>query len=296
MRLLLDRTLLLTIALGLCLVHKCCLGFSPSGKHSGSTRSRLPQSHHAAQNNSNDKDNNDDDASATTLNLYGEATIQSEVVPPPHEKIHEFFALPGSALLLLRGSKNNDIIEITNADKQLRDAYQEQCRKVNANISTSDHNERFFEVTTSGVNFPGLQIMSLATIGAKVVKEGHAGFPAYEFVLVRDSTYAKGNRLFVWFFNKITNKDDIDDSNRDQTTQSLNILRVLPLDDGSIAFECNANLSISVKVPAVLMKIIPNKEKAESTGGESLVATLQKDIPTALSAFRDSYIKWRDSN
>ena len=256
-------------------------------------RSRLPQSQllSAAQNNSND-----DEASATTLNLYGEATIQSKVVPPPHEKIHEFFALPESALLLLRGSKNNDIIEITNVDNQLRDTYQEQCRKVNANISTSDHNERFFEVTTSGVNFPGLQIMSLATIGAKVVKEGHAGFPAYEFVLVRDSTYAKGNRLFVWFFNKITKKDDIDDSNRDQTTQSLNILRVLPMDDGSIAFECNANLSISVKVPAVLMKIIPNKENAESTGGESLVATLQKDIPTALSAFRDSYIKWRDSN
>ena len=122
MRLLLDRTLLLIVALGLCLFHKCCLGFSPSSRHSGSTRSRLPQSHHDAQNNSNDKDDNDDGASATTLNLYGEAKIQSEVVPPPHEKIHEFFALPESALLLLRGSKNNDIIEITNVDKQLRDA------------------------------------------------------------------------------------------------------------------------------------------------------------------------------
>ncbi|KAK1745096.1 hypothetical protein QTG54_004387, partial [Skeletonema marinoi] len=185
---------------------------------------------------------------ATTLNLYGEATIRSESVPPPHDKIHEFFALPESASLLLRGSNNNEIVEITNVDDDLRDAYQQQCRKVDAS----------------------LQIMSIATIGTKVIKEGHAGFPAYEFVLIRDATYATGSRVFVWFFNKVTGKDK-DNKREDQSTQSLNRIRVLPIEDGSIEFECNANLSINIKIAAVLMKIIPNKEKAEKTGGDLCV-------------------------
>lgn len=234
-------------------------------------------------------------ASATTLNLFGEVTIRSEGVPPPHERIHEFFTLPESASLLLRGSNNNEVVEITSVDDQLREAYQEQCRKINASTPSSEHNERFYDVTTSAVKFPGLQINSLASIGTKVIKEGHAGFPAYEFVLIRDSTYAEGNRLFVWFFNKVTGKDK-GAKGEDQTTQSLNIVRVLPMEDGSIAFECNANLSISIEIPAVLMKIIPNKEKAEKTGGDSLRATLKGDIPSALSSFREEYIKWRDIN
>lgn len=233
------------------------------------------------------------DDAETSLNLYGEATILSESVQPPHEKIHEFFAIPESASLLLRGSNNNEIVEITNVDDDLRQAYLQQCKKVDASVPTDD--DLFYDVTTSGVRFPGLQIMSIATIGTKVIKEGHAGFPAYEFVLIRDSTFAKGNRVFVWFFNKVTGKDK-DNKREDQTTQSLNRIRVLPMEDGSIAFECNANLSISIKIPAVLMKIIPNKEKAEKTGGESLCATLNGDIPYALSGFREEYMKWRENN
>ena len=229
---------------------------------------------------------------ATTLNLYGEATIRSESVPPPHEKIHEFFSLPESASLLLRGSNNNEIVEITNIDDDLLEAYQQQCKKVSASAPTA--RDLFYEVTTSGVSFPGLQIMSIATIGTKVIKEGHAGFPVYEFVLIRDATFAKGSRLFVWFFNKVTGKDK-DSKREDQATQSLNRIRVIPMEDGSIAFECNANLSISIKIPAVLMKIIPNKEKAEKTGGQSLCATLKGDIPTALSCFRQEYIDWRNN-
>jgi hypothetical protein len=295
-----DRSL--AIILALCCFIQRCVGFSSlvATQIGGSTiryQSRK-RSLLLAESNSNIIANDEEDPrktkdAATTLNLYGEATIHSEAVPPPHDKIHEFFALPESASLLLRGSNNNEIVEITNVDEDLREAYQKQCRKVNASAPTPD-TDRFYDVTTSGVRFPGLQIMSLATIGTKIIKEGHAGFPAYEFVLIRTETYATGNKLFVWFFNKVTGKDK-DNKREDQTTLSLNRIRVLPMEDGSIAFESDANLSVSIQVPAVLMKIVRNKEKAEKTGGESLCATLKGDIPSALSSFRQEYMKWRNN-
>lgn len=290
------RSLAITI-LVLCCFFQQCTGFaSPAAVHQCEGSKNCPSSRErflllakATDGEGPSKTEN----AETTLNLYGEATILSESVPPPHEKIHEFFALPQSASLLLRGSNNNEIVEITNVDDDLREAYQQQCKKVDASLPTDD--DLFYDVTTSGVRFPGLQIMSIATIGTKVIKEGHAGFPAYEFVLIRDATFAKGSRVFVWFFNKVTGKDK-DNKREDQATQSLNRIRVLPMEDGSIAFECNANLSISIKIPAVLMKIIPNKEKAEKTGGESLCATLNGDIPYALSGFRQEYLNWRKNN
>jgi len=279
----------------LCCFFQPCLGFSSlemirqrgGGTSYASSRKQFLLLAKATD----EEDSSTRDEAATTLNLYGEATIRSESVPPPHEKIHDFFSLPESASLLLRGSNNDEIVEITNVDNDLREAYKQQCIKLNASVPTA--NDLFYDVTTSAVKFPGLQIMSIATIGTKVIKEGHAGFPVYEFVLIRDATFAKGSRLFVWFFNKVTGKDK--DKREDQATQSLNRIRVLPMDDGSITFECNANLSITIKIPAALMKIIPNKEKAEKTGGESLCATLKADIPTALSDFRQEYMNWRNN-
>mmetsp|Transcript_25478 Transcript_25478/g.39997 ORF Transcript_25478/g.39997 Transcript_25478/m.39997 type:complete len:295 (-) Transcript_25478:848-1732(-) len=287
---------LFLIILALCCFFQDCAGFSsPAAIHQCSKNCPSPTSRERflllARATDDEGPSKTKDAE-TTLNLYGEATIRSESVPPPHEKIHEFFALPESASLLLRGSNNNEIVEITDVDDDLRKAYQQQCQKVGASFPTAD--DLFYDVTTSGVRFPGLQIMSIATIGTKVIK-GHAGFPAYEFVLIRDATFAKGSRAFVWFFNKVTGKDK-DNKSEDQATQSLNRIRVLPMDDDSIAFECNANLSISIKIPAVLMKIIPNKEEAEKTGGESLCATLNGDIPYALSGFRQEYMNWLKNN
>mmetsp|Transcript_28973 Transcript_28973/g.43790 ORF Transcript_28973/g.43790 Transcript_28973/m.43790 type:complete len:302 (-) Transcript_28973:173-1078(-) len=291
------------IILALCCSFHQCIGFSPPAaiQRSGGSTTRTESTSCSSSRKrfllfakaTDEEDPRKTKDSATTLNLYGEATIRSESVPPPHDKIHEFFALPESASLLLRGSNNNEIVEITSVDDDLRQAYQQQCRKVDASDPTPD--DLFYDVTTSGVRFPGLQIMSIATIGTKVIKEGHAGFPAYEFVLIRDATYATGSRVFVWFFNKVTGKDK-DNKREDQATQSLNRIRVLPMEDGSIEFECNANLSISIKIPAVLMKIIPNKEKAEKTGGESLCATLKGDIPCALSGFRQEYMNWRSNS
>jgi hypothetical protein len=97
--------------------------------------------------------------SMTTLNLIGQVTKTSLPAPTPVGKtLLDFFSLPDSATLILRGSKNNQIIEITNPDASLVKAYEERCTEVNAQSPSSD--DKFFDVTTSGVDFPGLKVRS----------------------------------------------------------------------------------------------------------------------------------------
>jgi len=201
-----------------------------------------------------------------TINFVGETIITSKVVAIDDDKsLLEFFSLPSSPLLILRGSKNNKVVEIEMIDDELLTQYKESCERTGALPPSDD--DRLFEVTTSGVNFPGMEVLSLVTIGCKVAIDDD--FPKYELVLVRDTTFARGNRLFVWFFNKVTGKDK--DETTSQTTFSLNRISVVPEQSG-VAFEANASLNLLIKFPSLLMKAIPgaSKEKIEKTGGKKL--------------------------
>lgn len=212
--------------------------------------------------------------------------------------MHDFFALPNTPPLILRGSKNNQVIELENVDAELFERYKNSCAMLNASFPTAG--DRIYEVTTSAVKFPGLRVMSLVTIGVKII--AGADFPSYEMVLIRDSTYAEGNRLFVWFFNKITGKEksNADGSSTvtgDQTTFSLNRFGVVSKENGMISFEANANLIVRVRFPSFLMKAIPGatKEKFEKTGGASLQKALEDDLPAALEGFRQEYVWWLEN-
>jgi hypothetical protein len=136
--------------------------------------------------------------------------------------------------------------------------------------------------------------MTVATIGVNIFL-CKKGLPNYQFVLIKDSTYAEGNRIFVWFFNKVTGKDK-HEGKKEATTQSLNTIRTIPVGD-NIAFEANAYLRVKVKFPSFLMKVIPNgKEKTEETGGVSLRKVLEADLPYALDSFRQEYVQWLENN
>lgn len=242
---------------------------------------------------SDDADESTSSSSMMTLNFLGETEITSQMAPSSTNKsLRGFFSLPQSASLLLKGARNNELNELENIDADLLKQYKIMCGRVDASPPSS--NERIFDVTTPGVKFPGLQVLSVATIGVNIVNEG--GLPSYEFVLIRDSTYAKGNRLFVWFFNKITGKDKEDNAKTDQTTFSLTKIRVVQEGNG-IAFQSIANLGIQIRFPAFLMKAIPgaSQEKFESQGGVSLRKALEDDIPDALALFREEYIQWLET-
>lgn len=234
-----------------------------------------------------------------TLNFEGETSIASKPAAFVEGKsLHDFFVLPHTAPLILRGSKNNQINELENVNAALFERYNQSCAMLNASLPTAD--DRIFDVTTSAVRFPGLRLLSLVTIGVKIIT--NTDFPSYEMVLIRDSTYAEGNRLFVWFFNKVSGKDkgDTDGSSltkNDQTTFSLNRFGVILRKNSMISFESNANMVVQIRFPSFLMKAIPgaSKEKFEKAGGESLQKALEDDLPAALEGFRQEYVRWLES-
>ncbi|KAL3815333.1 hypothetical protein ACHAXA_010015 [Cyclostephanos tholiformis] len=234
-----------------------------------------------------------------TLNFEGSSSIMSRPVSLIEGKsMHDFFALPNTAPLILRGSANNQVNQLESIDAELFEQYKYSCAMLNASLPTA--NDRIYEVTTSAVRFPGLRVMSHVTIGVKIIES--TDFPSYEMVLIRDSTYAEGNRLFVWFFNKITGKDkgNTDSSSNvksDQTTFSLNRFGVVLKENGMISFEANANLIVRIRFPSFLMKAIPgaSKEKFEKTGGASLQKALEDDLPAALEGFRQEYVLWLEN-
>ena len=238
-------------------------------------------------------------SSMMTLDFEGKSSIMSIPVSFVEGKsMHDFFALPNSPPLILRGSKNNQVNELENVDAELFERYKNSCAMLNVSLPTAG--DRIYEVSTSAVKFPGLSVMSLVTIGVKII--AGADFPNYEMVLIRDSAYAKGNRLFVWFFNKIIgkDKDNTDGSStvtRDQTTFSLSRFGVVPKGNGMISFEANANLIVRVRFPSFLMKAIPgaSKEKFERTGSASLQKALEDDLPAALEGFRQGYVWWLEN-
>ena len=271
------------------IICQCCSSFA---FHIISNEARCKTSRQT-QIYSNSKDDTNDNKSMMTLNFVGETIITSKVAAIDDNK--SFFFLPSSPLLILRGSKNNKVVEIEMIDDELITQYKESCERTGALPPSAD--DRFFDVTTSGVKFPGMEVLSLVTIGCKVAIDNN-DFPKYELVLVRDATFARGNRLFVWFFNKVTGKDkDKDkDETSSQTTFSLNRISVVPKQSG-VVFEANASLNLIIKFPSLLMKAIlgASKDKFEKTGGESLVKALEDDLPTALELFRQEYINWLSS-
>jgi hypothetical protein len=237
-------------------------------------------------------------SSMMTLNLVGKSVISSEpTLFNDSTSMHDFFALPRTAELLLQGSKNNTIHEIQIVDSELYEQYRNNCALLNASLPISA--DRIYNVTTSGVRFPGLQVMSIVTIGVKLISA--SDFPSYEIVLIRDMNYAEGNPLFLWFFNKVTGNDKITKGGpaykKAQSAFSINRISVVLQENGMISFEGNATLSLLLQFPASLFKALPgaSKEKYERTGGKYLKKALDDDLPAALERLRREYVRWLQS-
>lgn len=238
-------------------------------------------------------------SSMMNLSFIGEVTIRSQPAPlydGETKSLHDFFALPQSAPLLLGGLKSNEVNELGGIDSDLLIQYRQMCERVGAVQPSSS--DRVFEVTTSAVKFPGLQIMTVATIGVQIACDKE--LPGYQMVLIRDSTYATGNALFVWFFNRVTGKDKGDDATKtsgEESTFSLNKISVIPDGNGAILFESIATLEVQIKFPSFLMKVIPgaSPEKFDRKGSEALRKALEGDVPTGLEAFRQEYVRWLEN-
>ena len=197
----------------------------------------------------------DEPSTMMTVNFLGETAMSSEVAAVDESKsLHDFFAMHPH--IFLEGAKNNHINEHININDDLFKRYELVCHELGASAPTPN-DSRLFDVTTSGLKFPGLAVVqSIATIGVKTItSEQH---PCYEIVVVKDKTQLKGR----FSSNKVTSP-----GNNEQTTTSVNRISVVPREDGMIAFESNAALSLSVQFPSFLSA---SKNSLEKTGCDSI--------------------------
>ena len=113
--------------------------------------------------------------------------------------------------------------------------------------------------------------------------------------LIGEERTVKGLPPVVWIFNKLTGAGT-SGGEGGSTTKSLTTVRYEITDDSKVVFQTDSFLSVTVKFPAVLLKILPtNKEKAEERGGKAITKAIRKDLEDSMKAFEEAYLKWIDN-
>jgi hypothetical protein len=237
----------------------------------------------------------------TLLKFVGEATTITDPVPlPPRasdddgKSLAAFFSVDSHRDLLMRGVSN--VVEPMEANKELMERWTAEAKRVGA--VPPEEGDPLLQVTTAGIQFPGLKILSVATIGAKLIVDDESGYPVHEFTLVKDTIRAEGPRPIRFIFNKLTATRD--EEAKEQTTHSLTRTTAMSADDSDdqmIKFISSSYLEVDVSFPKVFLRILPvSKEKAEKQGSQSILKTIEKDSGPALESFKDKYLEWTVCN
>lgn len=226
-------------------------------------------------------------SSETTLELKGVVEVSSNPLPSlPADKMASFFEATEIRNMLVTAGGKRPCEELSAAGAILQE-WKEACSVVGAELPGESDSP--LSVKTGGIDFPGLRLESKAKIGAKLISEPS---PRYEFVLIGDEQTVTGLPPVKWVYNKLTGNDG-EKSGSNSSTSSLTTISYDETNDGKTVIKSNASLSISVKFPSILLKIMPtNKEKAEETGGNALCKTLEKDVQASMDAVEKAYLKF----
>ena len=222
------------------------------------------------------------------LKFVGEATTTTDPVrmPPSGISLADFFAIDSHRDLLMKGTGN--LVEPMEPNDELMKRWAVEAKRVGA--VPPQKGDALLQVTTSGIQFPGLKILSVATIGAKLIVDEDGGY-LHEFTLVKDTIKAEGPRPIRFIFNKLTATRD--EEAKEQTTHSLTRTTVKSAGGDQIVFSSSSYLEVDVTFPRVLLRILPvSKEKAEEQGSQSILKTIEKDSGPALENFKKAYMKY----
>jgi hypothetical protein len=201
----------------------------------------------------------------------------------PKDQIAAFFKAPENRNLLATagGKRKCEELEVT---PQLLEDWKRACDDVGSEYP--DENDSIIAVRTGGIDFPGLTLVSLAKIGIKIIDEPSLRI---EFTMIGDEQTVTGLLPVVWIFNKLIGAGGKDGT----SARSLTVVTYSQTKDWETLFTSDVNLSIMVKFPAILLKILPtNKEKTEETGGKAITKTVTKDVQESMNAYEEAYLKW----
>mmetsp|Transcript_9911 Transcript_9911/g.12600 ORF Transcript_9911/g.12600 Transcript_9911/m.12600 type:complete len:280 (-) Transcript_9911:187-1026(-) len=234
-------------------------------------------------------DSKDTKKSTTSLQFVGSFTHQSEPAPLPDngKDINDFFNQKEKRRVLLEGSGEHLVTPIEKPTPEIRQRWKKEAKIMGSTPPSSDDN--MYLVTIKGVNFPGIKMNTIATIGTKVML--NSDFPEYQATMAMSDTKPEGLRPLVWVVNKLTGAST-EMLYEDQTTHSFTRVRA-EVNNGEVIFKAESNLVVDLKFPSFLLKILPaSKEKVEEQGSEALQKALEKDVVPMINNFREEYIKY----
>jgi hypothetical protein len=209
-------------------------------------------------------------------------------------------ALKDLAKIAIGGSGTDNVVINPNPiNSSLMEDWIISSKKVNATVP--DEQGFICKVQTSGLNFSGLHVKTVANIGAQIVHQSeHDGVTEtqLEFTYIDDEQIVQGPKILVFIFNALTGKDLEGSSSRGkgQRVQSLSRLYTT-VSNNTVVFHIDTNLDISIQFPTLLLKLLPvSKEKAEEQGSEVIMNTLTKDTEAMIPKLEEFYLQTREKH
>lgn len=250
-----------------------------------------------------------------TLKFHGTKTFHTK--PLPIDSIDTLQILFGSsstlkdlAKIAMGGSStdyeddnNNNNDKVTILPHPIDPSLMDQWKMATKSVNATPPDDRGFicKVQTSGLNFSGLQVKTVANIGTQLLQLQHDDTDTndtfqLEFTYIDDEQIVQGPKILVSIFNVLTGKKDSDDEakknkGQGQRVQSLSRLSTTVSND-TVVFHLDTCLDISIQFPTVLLKILPvSKEKAEEQGSEAIMKTLIKDTEAMIPKLEQFYLQ-----
>ena len=182
---------------------------------------------------------------------------------------------------ILAGTKNR-VELLQKPDNSLYGEWQVEAKK--NGVVPPVMGDPILRVTTTAIQFPGLTLQTVATVGCKEVPEE----PALQITLIDDELQASGPPPLVWVFNQLTGAGAKSSGRR---THSTNIITAEKTDESTVVFRSDVHLAIDISFPSLLMSILPvSRGRAEKQGSAAIQSVAERDIGPALETLRGKYI------
>jgi hypothetical protein len=213
----------------------------------------------------------------------------------------EFFFRDELRDMLLAGLSHNRVQVVRTPDIELYRLWEAEAAK--NSVARPSMGDPILRVTTTGINFPGLAIRTIATVGCKKV---FSTDPELQITLICDELEVQGPEPLVWVFNQLTgggNKDMVPQlklfpffetpkaRSSERSTHSSNSIIAEKTENG-VVFRSVVRLAIDMSFPTLLLNVLPvSKKMAEQQGSEAILEVVERDIGPSLEALRKLYEK-----
>lgn len=191
-------------------------------------------------------------------------------------------------------------------------------------VADDVYSTRLVELENPPMHCLGLTLHSVTQVGIQVLKGNHngggggggrpnqsrrfPGLPELQLTLLDTAFEATGPKFLVRLFYKIMQPPPQQSSsspaaeNHDcSSVETIGLTRIWaePAGDehpNAIVFVNQARLETHIRVPSLLMKVIPmSRQRMEQRGSNTLQHAIEKDMVPAMERFVNAYLEWNSS-